>query len=218
MKNSSQDFDFIKNMKEDRPVEFGVNRKTPDRLIFTERISPIKIERLFRYVLKELGYLKEKKTDESAVLNNFLEETESKRIDECITNSILFSFKFNKKKHNKYRYLDSVQESRYDHKGMSNFFIGDTDPIIDFLNIEGLDEIRNLLLYIQSKGKFKNFSENKLSEILTYNFQTLNNNNSNSLYRNRQFVKNLRRRKETTNSIYYCDFKILKKSVINQYL
>lgn len=218
MKNANNNFDFIEDVGGERPSKFGVNRKTPDRLFFNNSVSPIKIERLFKYALFEFGYLEKEKKCKLNSFSSFLNEQEITRINDSVRNSILYSFKFNKQKYPKFKYLDSVEESIYEHKSVMNFFIGDSKPVINFLNLEQINEIRILFLLLQNKGKFKNFSENKLSEILTYNFQTLEKNSGNSKCRNRQFIASLRRRKDVNNTIYYCDFKILKKSIIQKYL
>ncbi len=195
------------------PAKDGVNEKLPNRLEFEDSVSPSEIEGLIYYVLTETGLISPLNSRDS--FKKWLEEEEKKRIVTCIKNSLLFSFIFNKKKYNRYKYLPENIEKMFKLKQLNINLGPDYAPVIDFLNKKALDEFRNLFLYIQNKNKFKNFSENKLSELLTRNFQTLNNNDANSTHRNRQFIEGCRKIAKDKHSQYYIKFKILNPAMIN---
>lgn len=204
------------SINEERSPKLNSQRKMPNRLEFNDSVSPNKLSKLFHTFL--INHILIKKKLKMNSLERLFFENENTRFNTCINDSIAFSFRFNKTKFNKYKhYLNETQESIYQYKTRASFF-GENFSVIDFINNEELNEFRNLFLYLQNKNKFKNFSENRLAEILHYNFQTINNNSGNSIANNRKFIEVHRKRKENNHSLYYIEFKHLKIAELKRYI
>lgn len=199
------------------------NTEITNRLELTKSVSPFVIEKSIKHILNKLNLynypieVNNKKSGDYS-LANLLSNTEKTKLNEKIHASILRSFIFDKVKYNKYHYFSEEKEKLYKSKSPIFIFDPSNDKIIDFLNLKALNEIRFLMLDLQNRGKFKNFNENRLSNILSNNFQTLNNNAGNAIETNRNFLKKRRPIKNNRKALYYIKSQLPEKSITHIYL
>ena len=191
--------------------------KPTNRFDLANNVSPYVIEKSIKFILSKFDcYNYPVEVSYNNLTLEYLLNSDKRNLDEKIRYSILRSFTFNTKKFNKYHYFTAEEEENYDNKNFHFEFIN-TD-IIDFLNSKTLSEIRFLILDLQNKQKIKNFSGNRFAEIISNNFQTLNNNQSNSTSMNRKFIDKISHVKSGKNSLYYTKSSIVEKSVVDLYL
>ena len=165
MNHLNKTLENLKNYveKSDLETEKKESREITNKLELKSVISPNKIFELFE---KFLNVPNEKKTTLASILNLHTE------FERRIINSILSSFKFDKKRHHKFPFNNF---SKY--------------PVLDNLSAVEINNIRAIIIIMQNENCFNNFNPLLASKIITNNFCSGEKNSNNSVANNRKILK-----------------------------